>query len=94
MTKISTKIHITVFNGFWKSDITKILHSRKKAQCALIVFGSKIQPRHAYLIPCDYSFWEKNPPRVIIKYEIEFYKDIHHNKKYPCMILLRATADM
>ena len=27
-------------------------------------------------------------------YEIEFYKDIHHNKKYPCMILLRATADM
>ena len=46
---------------------TFTLHSRIKAQCALIVFGSKIQPGHAYQIPCVYYFWRKNPPCAIIK---------------------------
>ena len=47
-----------------KSTVT--LQSRIKAQCALIVFGSKIQPGHAYQRPCVYYFWKKiHPVRLL-----------------------------
>ena len=46
--------------------------------------------------PCSFGYTGNYALQAyaIFVYEIEFYKDIHHNKKYPCMILLRATADM
>ena len=39
------------------TNVILTLRYRIVAQCALIVFGSKIQPGHAYLIPCVYCFW-------------------------------------